>query len=350
MGLSFGLLVTIFVSASAWGKTYLASPVQTTNAGWNQVEGYNVIMPPTYSMESQDISFCYGFAAATLINQMLYTTNPSHYQPISMLDLAINGLGMGLEDIALGENMHPTPQLNDFGNAYRVLVYGTLKKSIASEACMPFDRLNLLKSSNPKRSDDFKSFMMALVPAFSKKPEIKLSTNQVAETLLLLEPQLGNSKEMLEEILNQSKVESFEDLTSVMGKILIPSACKSQRLQIPSAQVAHFKIVPENRTQFLPSLKAILNQGRPLAWEFCINSSCDQQHVLVVSAWRKICKADACREQFLLRDSGDQVAPTPGDYWVDGADMVIKKDVMLNQYQSLLSKDMVPNMIMNLEY
>ncbi len=97
-------------------------------------------------------------------------------------------------------------------------------------------------------------------------------------------------------------------------------------------------------------MKEALNKNRALGWEFCINASCDQQHVLVVSGWRKICHANNCREQFLLRDSGGQVATNSGDYWVDDLDILKKVDLMLGQYEALSAKGMLPNLVMNLEF
>ncbi|HPI41271.1 MAG TPA: hypothetical protein PLJ21_10745 [Pseudobdellovibrionaceae bacterium] len=347
-----GILV-VFFTISVFGQVnYLASPIQKLSLDWKKLEGHSTPMPTPYSEESQNINFCYGFSAATLINQMLYVKKAEAYQPISLLDLSTNGLGMGIIEMGLGENMEPKPVFDDLGNFYRVLIYGSLKRRVALESCLPFDRLNILKSSNPKRTDDIKNFLQLLASPFSNDPSITMDISSAADKILTLEPKLGLSKMDIEDKLAKAKVQSFDDLLSLMAKILVPNNCIKERVEIPEYTVTQIKLNFLNRPHISKYFMDILNRNRPLSWAFCINSVCDQQHVLLIAGWRKICGIDSneCRLQFLLRDSGTQVFATAGDYWVDESVIHKKMDVMLGNYEELKSKNMLPDMIANLEY
>lgn len=346
-------ILIVFFTISAFGQVgYLASPIQTISLNWKKLEGHTVLMPTPYGDESRNINFCYGFSAATLINQMRYVKSPQNYQPISLLDLSTNGLGMGIIEMGMGENMEPKPVFDDLGNFYRVLIYGSLKRRVALESCLPFDRLNILKSSNPKRSDDFKNFLLTLASSFSNDPNITMDRSSAADKILTLEPKLGLSKMEIEDKLTKAKVQSFEDLLSLMAKILVPDNCIKERVEIPEYTVTQIKLNSLNRPHISKYFIDILNRNRPLSWAFCINSACDQQHVLLVTGWRKICGSESneCRLQFLLRDSGTQVFVTAGDYWVDESAIHKKMDVMLGNYEVLKSKNMLPDMIANLDY
>ncbi len=346
-------VLTIFVSLSAFGqKAYLASPTQNLSGDWVKAEGHAVEMPKSYSNESQDISFCYGFSAASLINQMLFLKNSQSYEPISMLDLSVNGLGMGVAEMLMGESMEPKPTFDDLGNFYRVLIYGKLKKQVAHESCMPFDRLNFLKSSNPKRSDSFQNFSLSLALPFSIDPTKIISKSSAADQILTLEPKLGLTKTEVEEILSNAKVQSFEDVLSLMAKMVVPKKCVNERVKIPEFNVAQIKVNSSNRSLISNYFIETLNRNRPLSWAFCINLNCDQQHVLLITGWRKICKDSSkeCHLQFLLRDSGTQVFNSPGDFWVNEIEIHKKIDIMLGNYEMLKSKNILPDMIANLEY
>ena len=47
---------------------------------------------------------------------------------------------------------------------------------------------------------------------------------------------------------------------------------------------------------------------------------------------------------------GTQAFGKPGDYWVDESGIHKKVDIMLANYEVLKSKNMLPDMIANLEY
>lgn len=349
-----GCLVTLLVSCVALGQTeHLKSAYQEPPAGWSIVENHLVPMPEPYSDESRDISFCYGFSIATLINQMLYKMHGPSYQPVSMLDLSVHGTGMTISDLDNEEQMQPTPSFNDLGNPYRVSVYASLKKQVAAESCAPFDRLNILRSSNPTRSEDFKKLVMTLAsPYIDQAQQTSVDFSKIAAQVLAMEPQLNASPSEIENLLRTSKVDSSESLMSLLGKIVVPQKCIENRIQLPAFQVAYVKFNPSNINTFKDYLIRTLNRDRPLDWGFCISQDCQAQHSLVISGWRKVCSNTAmnCFYQFLLRDSGDQVAEEPGDYWVDLSTMERKQSIMIKNYNSLVERGMAPNMVTNLEY
>jgi len=192
-----------------------------------------------------------------------------------------------------------------------------------------------------------------LKPAFDAKKENKIPNyNAVADEILTWEPNLKSSKEQVVEVLKNNPMTSFTDFQKILGGIVVPKTCKENAILLPEFQVSLLKIDSFNKSQIPDYFISTINKERPLGWEFCINDTCEAQHVLVVFGWRKLCSPDmkSCRIQFLLRDSGIEVSDHPGDYWVDKAMVDQKIDLMFKNYDSLSKAGILPNRIINLEY
>jgi len=317
--------------------------------------GHVVTMPPPYSSESREISFCYAFAAATLIDQMLFESNhsSSKYEPVSMLDLAVNGMGMTEADISHGREMKTRPTFDDLGNKYRVLIYAKLKQQLAKESCAPFQRLKILRSSNPSRDADFKALANPIA-AYNKKRKQNLPVDEsvVADQILAWDPNLNIAKSQIQTSLKNNPMASYNDFLSFLASIVVPDNCHNSGVSLPNFEVAMVKVDSNNRFQIPAYLISTLNRDRPLIWEFCLNDTCTTRHVLVIFGWRNACDQDKkiCQFQFLLRDSGREITDHPGDTWVNESFISRKLDLMFKNYESLAAKNIIPILILNLEY
>lgn len=352
---TFTVVSVFWLHSSLAHSNYLESPNQDIPLAWETNQKHIILMPGHYSEESRDINFCYAFTGATLINQMLYTINqPERFKPVSVMDLAVFGLGLGLEHLSLGEGIQTRPIFDDLGNEYRTLIYASLKKKLALEVCAPFDRLKILQSSNPKRDEDLMEFISILKAVFSEKEsDSMMSFKKGSEQILSWEPRLGSLPVQIERALAENSFSLMEDVQRILGQVVVPDQCHKQGINLPSFEVTVAKFDPSNKNDVIPHIIRTIERDRPVSFPFCIDeTTCKTQHVLVIFGWREICNSTSqnCQKQFLMRDSGIQVSERPGDYWVDESMITHKIEVVTNMFSELSSKEMAPNRILNLEY
>lgn len=211
----------------------------------------------------------------------------------------------------------------------------------------------MLQSSNPNRYDDFSAIFPILKP-IPEAASLGLLPNYslIADNILKWEPKLITKKEQILSALEDYERLSREHLGTFLGGIFVPESCRKEAIPLPEFEVNRFVINLQNRYLIYNTFKYQISRNRPLSWPFCINDTCQSQHVLVVFGTRKICSkvSNNCQRQFLLRDSGTELRNKPGDYWIDEAFIEKKLDLMFNNYQELSDTGLLPDTILNLEY
>jgi hypothetical protein len=315
----------------------LASSAQALDTSLTILESSKIAekMPPMHSSESQKINFCYAFAGATLIEQLVGRASGVVSEKISMLDLALFGQGLTSADLQTPGGPNPAPYLDDLGNDYRSIIYASLKGAIARESCVPFDSYPILRSTEARRSEYAKSLAENYLEGHRFALEGKAKERrEVAERIRISQGLTTSAADVYEAL----KLDHFQKFG---GAIFIPKSCMDNRLKLPKFDVARHEISEGNFVAVPRSIKESINRNQPISWPFCISDSCETQHVVVVFGWRKICLKRStldCEIQYLVRDSGEIVSDRPGDYWIDENTILTKISLMFAQKKAIESK------------
>lgn len=298
-------------------------------------------MAPVKSQDS--LGICYSFAAATIIDTVRCKATGVDCQKLpaektaSALDLARFGISSEKDpSVHSADSIYGFNGIYEGGSPFNVLHRLLKTKSYSSEKCAPFDQIVNKSTSHAQNLQMLNASWARLRQQYStyksKEKSCPTCAADFASTAVDDIRQDFDLKASNTQVLKAFAEESYEKF---LDKVLVPEECHNPRkmLRFGSGLTAEY-FPKENMSNYynetLAVIKNVLKANLPVSLGFCLDEpftgmkNCTNAHAVVVTGYRKFCKAPGnCREALKIQNSwGQQWQKDNDDGWVDAKNIL----------------------------